>query len=103
VRYQDGQPFSRLAIFTTLNQGPEVLMAYANGRPTRFTYISTTDVRLQKAVAFGSGQVTLIVDAFNVFNIGREVEEYVLTNAAFRSVSAIEPPRTIRVGLRFAF
>ena len=103
TRYQDGQPFSRLAIFSGLNQGPEAVMAYANGRPTRFTFISTTDVRLQKTFAFGSGQATLIVDAFNAFNIGREVEEYVLTNAAFRTVTAIEPPRTIRVGLRFAF
>jgi len=36
TRYQDGQPFSRLAIFTNLNQGPEAVMAYSNGRPTTF-------------------------------------------------------------------
>ena len=103
ARYQDGQPFSRLAIFSSLNQGPEAIMAYGNGRPTRFKFISTTDVRLQKAFAFGTGQATIIIDAFNVFNIGREVEEYVLTTPTFRTVTAIEPPRTIRVGLRFAF
>jgi len=103
TRYQDGQPFSRLAVFSNLNQGPEVVAAYANGRPTRFTYISTTDVRLQKSFGFGTGHVTLILDAFNVFNIGREVEEYVLTNANFRTVTAIEPPRTLRLGLRFTF
>ncbi len=103
ARYQDGQPFSRLAIFNTLNQGPEAVMAYANGRPTRFKFISTTDARLQKVFAFGSGQLTLIVDAFNVFNIGREVEEYVLTGAAFRAVTAIEPPRTLRFGVRLSF
>jgi hypothetical protein len=60
-------------------------------------------VRLQKAFAVGSGEVTVIIDAFNAFNIGREVEEYVLTNAAFRTVTAIEPPRTLRLGLRFKF
>lgn len=103
ARYQDGQPFSRLAIFNTLNQGPEAVVAYANGRPTRFKFISTTDARLQKVFAFGSGQMTLMVDAFNVFNIGREVEEYVLTGAAFRAVTAIEPPRTIRIGVRLSF
>ena len=103
TRYQDGQPFSRLAIFNNLTQGPEAVAAYANGRPTRFTYIATTDVRLQKVVDVGSGQVTVLVDAFNIFNIGREVEEYVLTNANFRSVTAIEPPRTLRLGLRFSF
>ncbi|MBP8273392.1 MAG: TonB-dependent receptor [Acidobacteria bacterium] len=103
TRYQDGQPFSRLAIFSNLNQGPEAVVAYAPGRPTRFTYIATTDVRLQKAFVFGSGQLSVIVDGFNVFNIGREVEEYVLTNAAFRSVTSIEPPRTLRIGLRLSF
>lgn len=103
TRYQDGQPFSRLSVFSNLNQGPEVVAAYANGRPTRFTYISTTDLRLQKSFGVGSGHVAVIVDAFNVFNIGREVEEYVLTNANFRNVTAIEPPRTLRLGLRFTF
>lgn len=103
TRYQDGQPFSRMAVFTGLNQGPEAVVAYPNGRPTRFTYIQTTDVRLQKSLRFGAGSVTVILDAFNVFNIGREVEEYVLTNTNFRSVVAIEPPRTLRLGFRFSF
>lgn len=103
TRYEDGQPFSRLAIVENLNQGPEAVMAYRNGRPTRFTYISTTDVRLQKTVPFGSKQLTLIADGFNVFNIGREVGEYVIGDAQFRTTSLIEPPRTIRVGVRIAF
>jgi hypothetical protein len=103
TRYQDGQPFSRLAIFENLNQGPEAVAAYQNGRPTRFTYISTTDVRIEKASAFGSRQLTLVVDGFNVFNIGREVAEYVIGDANFRRTSLVEPPRTIRVGVRVAF
>ncbi|TAK16537.1 MAG: hypothetical protein EPO35_05150 [Acidobacteria bacterium] len=103
ARYQDGQPFSRLAIFENLNQGPEAVVGYPNGRPTRFTFISTTDVRLQKTSAFGSKQLTLIVDGFNVFNIGREVSEYVIGDANFRKTTLIEPPRTIRVGVRIAF
>ncbi len=60
-------------------------------------------MRLQKAFAVGSGQLTVMIDAFNAFNIGREVEEYVLTNADFRRVTAIEPPRTLRLGLRLSF
>lgn len=103
ARYEDGQPFSRLAIFNNLNQGPEAVVAYQNGRPTRFTYISTTDVRLQRQSAFGSKQLTLIIDGFNVFNIGREVGEYVIGDANFRKTTLIEPPRTIRVGVRIAF
>jgi len=103
ARYEDGQPFSRLAVFDNLNQGPEAVVAYPNGRPTRFTFISTTDVRLQKVTKIGAKQVTLIVDGFNVFNIGREVGEYVIGDANFRATTLIEPPRTIRVGLRIAF
>lgn len=98
-RYQDGQPFSRLAVFTTLAQGPEAVMGYTAGRPTRFTYIGTTDARLAKRW----GRLTLMVDGFNLFNIGREVEEYVLTNPNFRAITCIEPPRTVRAGFRFAF
>jgi hypothetical protein len=102
ARYQDGQPFSRLAIFS-LSQGPEAVVAYPNGRPTRFTYISTTDVRLQKAFGGGRTEVTLILDAFNVFNIGREVAEYVLDGTMFRETTLIEPPRSVRIGVRLRF
>jgi hypothetical protein len=103
ARYQDGQPFSRLAIFSDLSQGPEAVVAYSNGRPTRFTYISTTDVRLQKSFNAGRTEFTVILDAFNVFNIGREVAEYVLDGTMFRETTLIEPPRSVRIGARLRF
>ena len=57
------------------------------------------DARLAKRM----GRLTLMVDGFNLFNIGREVEEYVLTNANFRAITYIEPPRTLRIGAKYAF
>ena len=47
ARYQDGQPFSRLAVVPNLNQGTEGVQAYPNAG-TRFTFNSTLDLRAQK-------------------------------------------------------
>jgi hypothetical protein len=45
----------------------------------------------------------VILDAFNVFNIGREVAEYVLDGTMFRETTLIEPPRSVRIGARLRF
>ncbi len=102
IRYQDGQPFSRLANVDGLTQGPEPVSAYARGR-TRFTFVSTVDVRVQKAIGTGPRQAVIYLDVFDLFNAQREVEELVATTPAFRSVSAVEPPRSARLGVRVAF
>ncbi|MEO8481838.1 MAG: hypothetical protein ABI634_06480 [Acidobacteriota bacterium] len=102
IRYQDGQPFSRLADVDGLNQGPEPVSAYARGR-TRFTFVGTMDVRLQKTIGAGPRQAVVYLDVFDVFNARREVEELVATTLAFRAVSAVEPPRSARLGLRIGF
>jgi hypothetical protein len=102
IRYQDGQPFSRLADVDGLDQGPEPVSAYARGR-TRFTFVSTVDVRLQKRLGGDRRGVVLFIDAFDLFNARREVEELVATTGAFRDVSAVEPPRTLRLGMRVDF
>ena len=102
VRYQDGQPFSRLADVTGLSQGAEPIGAYARGR-TRFTFVSTVDLRFQKTVGDSARSATFFVDVFDLLNASREVEEVVATTPAFRSIAAIEPPRTARLGVRVAF
>jgi hypothetical protein len=102
IRYQDGQPFSRLAGVEGLNQGVEPVSAYARGR-TRFTFVSTVDVRLQKSIGTASHQAVVYLDVFDLFNVEREVEELVATVPAFRSVSAVEPSRSARLGLRVTF
>jgi hypothetical protein len=102
VRYQDGQPFARLAVATGLSQGPEPVRAYAAGS-TRFTFVSTTDLRVQKTFPAGRGHVGLFLDIFDVFNTTREVEEIVSTSPAFRMTSAVEPPRSVRIGFRVGF
>jgi len=99
VRYQDGQPFARLAIAQGLSQGPEAIRAYPNGR-THFSFVGTVDVRVQKDLRAGRGRLALFVDVFNLFNTGREVEEIAATGTNFRAVSAVEPPFSLRLGVR---
>ena len=102
IRYQDGQPFTRLAVATGLTQGVEPVRPYPPGR-TRFSFVGTVDVRVQKDFAVGRGRAGLFLDVFNLFNTNREVEEVVATSAAFRAVSAVEPPLSLRLGFRIGF
>jgi len=102
ARYQDGQPFSRLVVAPNLAQGPELVTAYPAGR-TRFTYTLTTDVRVEKRLTFSGWHASIRVDVFNVPNLASEVEENVLTGPAFRDSVLVQPPRNVRVGLKFEF
>jgi hypothetical protein len=102
ARYQDGQPFARVVIAEGLSQGPEIVPAVERG-VHRFTYILTVDARLAKSFGIGRAQVTASVEAFSLFRQRVEVEEYVVSGPSFRSVSASQPPRSVRVGLTLAY
>jgi hypothetical protein len=102
ARYQDGQNFARIVMAPELNQGPEPIQAYPNGR-TRFTYALTLDTRVEKRVTVGSIVVGAVFEAFNVLNMANEVEENALTGPAFRATTAVQPPRVVRAGLRIEF
>lgn len=102
ARYQDGQPFSRLVVVPGLNQGVEAVQAFANGR-SRFAFTGTLDVRLHKGFHLGAMRLDAMVDAYNVLNMRKEVEEYVVTGPAFRRVTATQPPRAFHLGARVTF
>lgn len=102
ARYQDGQPFTRYVIAPDLAGGPEIVQAYTVGR-TRFTYTGTIDVRIEKGFFVRGRRLSLRLDGFNVTNHGNEVEENVLTGPQFRLSTAVQPPRTLRLGIRFEF
>jgi len=101
ARYQDGQPFSRLIVAPDLNQGAEAIRAIRNGG-SRFCYTGTLDVRVQKELARGRQRVALVMDVYNLPGMGKEVEEYVVTGQSFRDITAVQPPRTVLLGLRFS-
>jgi hypothetical protein len=102
ARYQDGQPFARVVIAPDLAQGPEPIPAYPRGA-TRFTYTLTLDARVEKRLRVGPGLVALVLEGFNLLNAGNEVEEDVVSSASFRTATAVQPPRALRVGVRVDF
>jgi hypothetical protein len=102
ARYQDGQPFSRLAIIPDLNQGPEAINGYRLGR-TRFTFTFSLDVHVEKTFSVGRGRVAAILEVFNLLDTDNEVEEDVTTGSTFRVPTAVQPPRAARIGVRVAF
>jgi hypothetical protein len=101
-RYQDGQHFARLVVLDTLNQGPEAVRAFRNGR-TRFTFSMTVDARLQKGFGTGRRRVVAVLDAYNLFNQALSVEEAQVTGAGERLTTAVQAPRAIHLGVRIPF
>jgi hypothetical protein len=102
ARYQDGLPFSRMVLTNAFFQGPDLVMAIPRGAQ-RFTYMFTLDAKVEKDLTFGRRQVGLILEAYNLTDATIEAEEYVVTGPDFRRVSAVQPPRAVRVGLRVGF
>jgi hypothetical protein len=102
ARYQDGQHFSRLLIVPNLNQGPEIVRAFRNGR-TRFTFTGTLDARLQKGFNVGSRRLAVVLEGYNLLNMGLEVEEVQVTGALSRATTAVLPPSALHVGVRLTF
>ena len=102
VRYQDGQPFARVVVASDLRQGPEAVQAIPNGRG-RFTYTLTVDARLEKGFRIGRGRLAAILESFNVLGMANEIEEDVVWGPGYRAVTAVQPPRAFRLGLRLDF
>lgn len=102
ARYQDGQPFARLVVVPDLTQGPIAVRNYPNGG-TAFTYTGTLDVRVQKVFARNGAEVAAIADVYNLPNLDNEVAEQVASGTMFRVPTALQPPRTIMLGVRVTF
>ena len=51
----------------------------------------------------GGGHASVILQVFNLLNTNNEVEEDEVTRASFRPPTAVQPPRSVRLGLRFMF
>ena len=88
-----------MVVVTGLNQGPEPIQAFPNGR-SRFAFTGTLDLRVQKGFALGGRQLDLILDAYNVLNMSKEVEEYVVTGSRYRTTTYAQPLPVFHVGFR---
>jgi hypothetical protein len=120
ARYQDGQPFARVVVVEDLAQGPEAISATPRGQITgegvldeegryvvpsghRFKYTLTVDARIEKGLTFGPGRLALVAEAFNLLGLRNEVEEDPVSGPPFRTPTAVQPPRVLRLGLRLDF
>ena len=102
ARYQDGQPFARVVVVPDLRQGADFVMAIPRGR-ARFTFAITWDARAEKTFAVGRAQLGAVFEVFNLLDNTNEVEEDEVTGPDYRTMTALQPPRTFRAGLRLAF
>jgi hypothetical protein len=102
ARYQDGQHFNRVVLAPAVQQGLDFIPALPRGL-TRYTYAFTLDTRLEKQLRAGTGRASVILDVFNLLNTNNEVEEDEVTGVAFRASTAVQPPRSVRLGIRVTF
>lgn len=99
ARYQDGQNFSRVLVFPNLAQGAEAVRAFAAG-DSRFRFIAGLDLRLSKAFTVNGRQLEVVVDGFNVTGLHYDVEERAGQAPNDRTPIALQPTRSLQVGLR---
>jgi hypothetical protein len=99
ANYQDGQPFARVVVVPGLPQGATAIPAIRRSEH-RFTFTLTVDARIEKVFAVGKGRLGVAVEAFNILDMKNEVEEDVTHGPSFRRVTATQPPRAVRIGLR---
>ena len=85
-----------------VGQGVDFIPALPRGL-TRFTYTFTLDTRLEKRFRWAADTRLVILQVFNLLNTNNEVEEDEVTRATFRAPTAVQPPRSVRLGLRFTF
>ena len=100
IRYQDGQPFSALMVIPGLGQGRDTVRGFENGG-TRFTFVGTADMRVQKGLSIGGRRVDAILDVYNLAHLQKPVEEHPVVGPRSRSTTAIQPPLAVHMGVRF--
>jgi len=120
ARYQDGQPFGRLVVVPDLAQGPETVPATPRGQVTRggavdeegryvvpsghrFTFTLTVDARVEKGLRLGAHRLAFFAQVFNLLGTRNEVEENAVWGPGFRTPTAVQPPRSVALGLRLDF
>ena len=83
-------------------QGRDLVMAIPRGAQ-RFTYMFTLDAKIEKDLTFGRRRVGLIVEAFNLTNATSRPRNTSSPGRTSATVSAMQPPFALRVGLRVGF
>ena len=106
--YMDGLPFARQLLVTGLPQGPFVVATTVRGSPNggnRAEHVTNWNLRLSRRFALPIGRLTASADLLNATNAGHNLQESDLSGPSFnqRLPVAIQPPRFVRMELRYEF
>jgi hypothetical protein len=106
--YLDGLPFARQLLVTGLAQGPIVVATTVRGSPeggNRAQYVANWNLRLRREFPLAIGSIAAAVDILNVTNAAQRLQESDLSGPSFnlRLPVAIQPPRFLRLELRYEF
>jgi hypothetical protein len=106
--YMDGLVFARQLLVTGLPQGPFLVATTVRGSPgggNRAQYALNWNLRLSRPFRLPVGRLLVSTDVLNVTNAGQKLQENDLSGPSFnlRLPVSIQPPRFVRVGLRYEF
>jgi len=106
--YTDGLVFARQLLVTGLPQGPFLVATTVRGSPeggNRAQYVTNWNLRLARGFDLRPGRLTISADLLNATNAAQRLQESDLSGPAFnlRLPVAIQPPRMLRVGVRYEF
>ena len=106
--YTDGLVFARQLLVTGLAQGPLLVATTVRGSPeggNRAQYVINWNLRLRREFPLSIGKIAASADVLNVTNAGQSIQQNDLTGSSFnqRLPVAIQPPRFVRLELRYDF
>ncbi len=109
LNYLDGLAFGRELLVTGLPQGPFLVQATRRGWSPqggyRSEFIFNWNLRLHRDFHLPTGTISGNLDILNVFDSDSNLQESDLTDSQFllRLPVATQPPRNIRIGIRYDF
>lgn len=97
-----GAFWTRRLRVTGLNQGTRTIYVEPRGSHTLDTGYDL-DLRIEKQITIGPGNLRISADFFNVFNSDRVTGINTLTGAYFGEITNLVYPRRFRLGVRYLF
>ncbi len=106
--YLDGLVFGRRLLVTGLPQGPFLVAATVRGSPEgghRAEYVLNWNLRVSRTLSVRGGSLRLVLDVFNVPNLGNKVQEVDASGPLFtlRLPVAIQSPRFVQLNIAYDF
>ena len=96
-------PFATLALAQGKNFGAGVDLALACGTRIAAPGAEFRMPGLKFGLQLGTRRLALFAEAFNLLGTRNEVEEDPVSGPGFRTPTAVQPPRSVRLGLRLEF